>query len=244
VEDDRLLAENIRQSLEKEGLMIAGVAGNLKSAVEIMKQKTVDLVLLDIQLDGPEDGIQTAIELMKIKWVPIIYMTGNTPLEIIDRIQNTFPAAFLEKPLRMRELYIQIELALINFNAGNLPSPSRIESEYIFLPANKGLIGVRVQEILFIKADRVNSQLFLSASEFERLYPTRKYGPVLISVHKGGIIPKLPFNFHSLSRSLVINLNQIQQIDSNSLFIHKHEIPIPDGKRKSLMNQLVIIKNT
>jgi len=243
VEDDRLLAENIKQTLTKEGFSVSGVARNLKEAVDIMKRNVIDIALIDIQLDGPEDGVATATELLRIKWIPIIYITAHTPLEMDERMKKTLPAAFLEKPLRVRELAVQIELALHNFGVGNLPSAYQLPSEQLFLPADKGHIGVKIREILYLKADRVYSQLFLSEKEFSRIYPGRTYGHVLILSNMGSVFRRLPADFYLLSRSLVINLNHLARVDSNRLFMQQHEIPIPEGRRKDLIDRLAVVKS-
>ncbi|MCE7062206.1 response regulator transcription factor [Dyadobacter sp. CY343] len=243
VENDPLLAASMVLGLEKEGFTIAGTAATLTAATDLMRRKPVDLAVIDIQLDGPEDGVATALELNRIRWVPIIYITGNTPLEVKERLRKTFPAAFLEKPLRMRELSVQIDLALNNFHSGNIFGTQPVKSDHIFLPSNQGYIGVKLKEILYIKADRVHSQLYLSPQEFERLFPGKKYNLVLITINKGAILPKLPSFFYQLTRSFVINLNEIYRFDASRLFIQNKEIPIPEGKRKELMNILLVVKN-
>ncbi|WP_221392634.1 response regulator transcription factor [Dyadobacter sp. NIV53] len=243
VEDDELIAANIESGLKREGLAIAGIAGDLQSSVNIMKKKKVDLAVIDIELSGPEDGIDTAIELNKIKWIPVIYITGNKPLEIKDKLLKTFPAAFLEKPLSIRELFVQIGLALNNFYSGNIPNSNQIDSEHVFLPTYKGFIGVKVKEILFIQAERINSLLYLTENEHSRLFPGSRYEPVLVSTNKGSIFSILPLHFYQLSRSYVINLEQLYRFDSTRIFVHTFEIPIPEGKRKELMNRLLMVKS-
>jgi DNA-binding response OmpR family regulator len=243
VENDPLLAASMALGLEKEGFTVAGSAATLNAAAEIMKRKSVDLAVIDIQLDGPEDGVATAIELNRIKWTPIIYITGNTPLEVKDRLRKTFPSAFLEKPLAIRELSVQIELALNNFHSGNLFGVQPLRTDHIFLPSSHGYIGVKLKEILYIKAERIHSQLYLSAQEFDRLFPGKKYNPILVMINKGAILAKLPSNFYQLTRSFVINLNEIYRFDSSRLFIQNKEIPIPEGKRKELLNILMVVKN-
>jgi DNA-binding response OmpR family regulator len=242
VEDDTLLAENIARTLEAEGFGNCDAASDLKTAVSIMKKNPADLALIDIQLDGPEDGVATATELLKIKWIPIIYMTGNTPLEIKERMRSTFPAAFFEKPLRVRELSVQIDLALHNFHNGNYSPPDAGSSDQLFLPTTQGFAGVKTKEILFMKADRIHSQLFVSEKEYQRIYPGKKYGPIPLYINMGGVFRQLPSQFFLLSRSSVINLDHISRIDSTRLFIENHEIPIPEGRRKDLVSRLKVIK--
>jgi DNA-binding response OmpR family regulator len=243
VENDALLAASMTRGLEREGFIIAGSAATMDAATAIMQRKQVDLAVIDIELDGPEDGVTTATELNRIKWIPIIYITGNTPLEVKERLRKTFPAAFLEKPLNIRELAVQIDLALNNFHYGNLPGTQPLESDHLFLPSSQGYIGVKLKEILYIRAERVHSQLYLSPQGFERLFPGKKYEPVLITINKGAILPKLPSYFYQLTRSFVVNLNEIYRFDSSRLFIQNIEIPIPEGKRKELMNMLLIVKS-
>lgn len=248
IEDDALLAANIELSLTKQGLIVVGIATNLKEAVDIIKRNPVDLALIDIQLNGPEDGIVTAAELLRIKWIPIIYMTGNTPLEVEERLKKTYPAAFLEKPLSMNELVVQVKLALLNFNAGNLPAPQPSLSEYLFLPADKGHISVRVKEILYIKANGGYSRLFVSKTAYSEIYPSdiypqKSYDPILISANMGRIFRRLSSDFYLLSRSMVINLSHISRIEANRLFITNEEIAIPEGRRKDLMTRLSVVTN-
>lgn len=243
VEDDLLLAESIRYSLQKEGIRVVGVAHNFKDSVLLMRQHDIDIALIDIQLDGPEDGIATAAELTKMKWIPIIYMTGNTPLELEERMQKTYPAAFLEKPIRERELAVQVKLAFLNFKADNLPSPLPNQTESVFLPTDKGYIGIKVKEISYIEASGNQAKLFLSEEAFSKMHPKKAYKPILISTSMGRIFHNLPANFYRLSRFTVINLNQISRIDAHRLFIRNDEITIPEGKRKELMDRLVVVRS-
>lgn len=242
VEDDTESLLYLKGSIEQEGIIVSGIASNMQSAKAILKEEDIDLALINVQIAGPEDGIDVAIELLKVKWIPIIYMTAKIPSTLSDKMQQTFPAAFLEKPLNIRELSIQIQLAIHNFHGGNLPVAQKIEAEFVFLPAYQGYIGVKVKDILYIKAERINSLLFISKFEFERLYPGKPYGPVLISANKGSISPRLPSHFYNLSRSFIVNLHHIHKIESTRIFVQSHEISIPEGKRKELINQVVTIK--
>lgn len=242
VEDDLLLATDLKRSLSSEGWIISGIARNLTAAVEIMTKEPVDLALIDMKLDGPEDGVATALELQKIKWIPVIYMTGTTPMELKTRISETFPAAFLEKPLRMKELAIQIELALNNFQGGFIPNPQKTQSEFIFLPTNSGLVRVKINDIVYIKADRNNSQLYLTTTDIQSINKAESTAPLFVTINKGRIFQELPSNFFALSRSLVLNLNHILTISTETIYMQSHALPIPEGRRKDLLDQLVIIK--
>src|SRR6218665_1407189 len=121
VEDNPLTALTIEEVLTKFGYFICGKAVDFGSAVTIMKNESPDLIIIDIDLDGQQpDGIMTAHELLRIKPIPIIYLTGVTEFETFQRAKKTNPVAYLYKPFRDDELAIQIELALSNFYQGNI----------------------------------------------------------------------------------------------------------------------------
>lgn len=240
IEDDPLLAEQISQTLIRKGYKVAGRATNLEMALKVMKKEKPDLALIDIKLDGPEDGIATAKELLKIKWMPIIYITGDSIMEVVERSKSTFPAAFLEKPLRPKELLVQIDLALHNFNEGNLPSGATAGSDELFVLSNKSYIRIKPTEILYIEADHIYSRLFLTREGFDRLYPKTAFRPVHISMGLGNVLRQLPTHFYRLSRSLVINPERIDRLDSNYLFMGDHKIDIPESSRSALLARLKI----
>lgn len=242
IEDDPVFAEQIKQSLLREGYSVSGIAVNLPTALESMKKHSPDLALIDIKLDGPEDGITTAKELLKLKWIPIIYITGDLLSKAVERSKSTFPAAFLEKPLRAKELSVQIEIALHNFNEGNLPSPAPSIAEQLFVLADKNYVRIKQSEILFIKADRIYANIFLTNSEFQRLYPRNNYRPVHASMNMGSIFQQLSMNFYRVSRSLVINSERIDRLGPKCIIMENHEITIPDGSRTALLTRLNIIK--
>ncbi len=241
VEDDLFMATDIEESLVKAGYIISGKANSYETAVHSMKQSQPDLVLVDIALDGPADGIVTVKELMRIKWVPVIYLTGNSETDTFNRAKSTFPAAFLHKPFRVREVSAQIELAMHNFYAGTIAGAPDLP-DHTFLPTGSGYIRVIKSEIRFLKADRSNSELFLTLAGFQRIFLAKPYQPITISLNLGKLLPYLSPDFYQLSRSLVINLSQLDRIESNLLYIDSYKITIPEGARKPLLDRLKVIK--
>ncbi|MFD2574359.1 LytTR family transcriptional regulator DNA-binding domain-containing protein [Spirosoma soli] len=135
----------------------------------------------------------------------------------------------------------QIDLALHNFYAGNINGAPGLP-DHTYLPTGSGYIRVIKAEIMYVKADRTTSELYLTTSGFNRIYPNKPYQFISISLNLGKLLPYLSDGFYQLSRSLVINLNYLDRIESNRLYIGSQEIPIPDGARKSLIEQLQVVK--
>lgn len=241
VEDEPLLAENISLQLSKNGYEVSGIATNLNEAVVLIKTEGADLALIDLGLAGPEDGVNTAEELIKIRWIPIIYVTGRPLTESLSRVKATSPAAFLQKPLRPQELVVQIELALHNFMEGNLPSVFWESSDLFFVPYHKGHLGLHVEDILYIKSDSNYAEVFMTSARYNQMFPGKLYAPIHVFVPMGTLHKELPSHFFLLSRFEVINLKQIESIGKGNLFLGGHERTIPDGRRNALFSQLRVI---
>ena len=109
VEDERIVALHLRQQLSKLGYMVAGIAANGNDALRIVKDKSPDVVLMDIHIDGDMDGIQTAA---KIKGLPVIFLTAYSEEPTLERARQTQPFGYLVKPVSERELHATIQMTL------------------------------------------------------------------------------------------------------------------------------------
>src|SRR6476620_1806846 len=115
VEDESIVALDLANGLERDGYNIAGIADNAEEAQQLFTDNEIDIVLMDVNIIGEKDGIDTAIGILKQKAVPIIYLTAFTDALTIERIKQTHPAAFLSKPYTLTNLRIAIDLAVNNF---------------------------------------------------------------------------------------------------------------------------------
>lgn len=112
VEDDTSAAESIRDALEAAGYRVSATVPSGARALEAARHAKPSLVLMDVQLDGPLDGIQTATLLREQMDVPVVYLTSFVDHETLHRAKQTAPHGYLRKPFGPRELTIAVELAL------------------------------------------------------------------------------------------------------------------------------------
>lgn len=117
VEDESIVAMDLSAGLLHNGYHVTGIADNAADARDLFVQNDVDIVLMDINLIGEKDGVDTVVDLMKIKQRPVIYLTAFTDNATVERVKKTFPAAFLTKPYNIANVRIAIDLALNNFAA-------------------------------------------------------------------------------------------------------------------------------
>jgi PAS domain S-box-containing protein len=112
VEDDTSAAESIRDALEASSYHVSATVPSGARALEAAAHSPPSLVLMDVQLDGPLDGIETATLLRERMDVPVVYLTNSVDLETLRRAKQTAPHGYLRKPFGPRELMIAVELAL------------------------------------------------------------------------------------------------------------------------------------
>jgi PAS domain S-box-containing protein len=111
VEDETIVAADLEIKLKQLGYEVAGIASQGREAVEMAMRRKPQLVLMDIQLEGSMDGIETAREINSRHDVPIVYLTAHSDPATLSRAKLSGPFGYILKPFDERELVTQIELA-------------------------------------------------------------------------------------------------------------------------------------
>lgn len=117
VEDESIVALDLQSRLNALGFSVQGIAKSGERALEMVTESSPDIVLMDVQLAGSLDGIETARLLREIRPVPVIFLTAYSDQDSIQRAKTSFAYGYLLKPFQERELIITIELALYKFEA-------------------------------------------------------------------------------------------------------------------------------
>ena len=112
VEDERLLSEDLKETLLGLGYAVTSSVGSGRAAIDWAARNPVDLALMDIKLSGDLDGIQTAEILRNRFKVPVVYLTAYSDDGILKRAKTTQPFGYVLKPYRESEIKSAIEIAL------------------------------------------------------------------------------------------------------------------------------------
>ncbi len=115
VEDEAILAMNQERLLSRMGYQVCGVTDNGRTAVGIVKRSAPDLILMDIRIRGPIDGIQTAELIRLFSDVPVLYTTAYSDEETLIRLRNTSYSRYLFKPYQVEELQEAVEACRTQF---------------------------------------------------------------------------------------------------------------------------------
>ena len=110
VEDELIVASDLRITLERAGYSICGIARSVIRAQEILKTVKPDMVLLDIYLRGDPTGIDLAAEL-NTRRIPFVYLSANCNRQVLEAAKLTEPYGFLVKPFREKDLLVTLDIA-------------------------------------------------------------------------------------------------------------------------------------
>lgn len=112
VEDERIVAMDIQQTLRDCGYDAPAIASSADEALARVCERRPELVLMDIRINGARDGIDTA-ELLKSQFdVPIVYLTAHADDATLQRAKSTAPHGYLVKPIKAAELKSAVEISL------------------------------------------------------------------------------------------------------------------------------------
>jgi DNA-binding LytR/AlgR family response regulator len=242
VEDEGLVAMELEESLLNEGYNVIDIADNCDDACEAHRKQNADLILLDINIKGNYDGIETATRLMEIKEVPFIYLTAFTDAPTLDRAKKTFPAAYLSKPYQVTNLTIAIEMALHNFAFRKAPGPKMqvvdweekkekpAESRESILSFNNSIFVK--QNYKFIKIDMGDIYYLEADSNYTYIYTVENKYAIRHSLQN--VMDKLMLsNFVRTHRSYAVNINHLTTFNDSFVNIGNYEIPLGRNYKES-----------
>lgn len=231
VEDEAIIAEDLSEILVSLGYEVTGIAISAREALQLIEESVPDLILLDIRLKGGKDGIELAREIRDHYRLPFIFLTSHADHSTLERAKEVNPYGYLLKPFEEREIYAGIEMGLANFEKENR-QPQRSQSEMIlndslFVRSNSMLVKIRFSEILYLEADGNYTHINTQNKRF-----------TLRSILKELDLALEGHSFARIHKSYLVNLNMIDSIDTQSVHIGGHEIPISRSQHSWLMNRI------
>jgi len=238
VEDEMIIAANISLQLTSLGYEVGGIVPKGEEALIQIKENQPDIILLDINLKGKLDGIETAILMQKDYNIPIIYLTANADEHHFNRAKATNPYAFISKPFKKLDLQHAIELTIsrimIDENSDNNSNINSVSSfvltDCVFVKHHDKMLKISIKDIYYIEAERNYCRIFSKDKEF------------LLVMTLKDIDKKLPLeHFIRIHRSFIVNLSHIDEVASSHVLVSRKVIPISKIHREELLQRLQTI---
>jgi CheY-like chemotaxis protein len=112
VEDERIIGFDLRRRLGRMGHTVVGITASGEEAIAHAHRLQPDLVLMDVRFRGPMDGIEAAQHIWIQCRIPVVFMSGYTTVETLERIWRTVPSGYLSKPFFDDQLRMALERTL------------------------------------------------------------------------------------------------------------------------------------
>ncbi len=129
IEDEPLIALNLKIILEKRGFEVTGHAGNFEDAHKLFYANKPDIVLSDIKLEDDESGIEIVTNLKTISNFCVLYLTSYGDDAMIEKALSTNPTAYITKPFKEADLYASLKLASATIKNKNVNPDFRYNKE-------------------------------------------------------------------------------------------------------------------
>jgi PAS domain S-box-containing protein len=117
VEDEIIVAWDIKETLEKLGHTVVDLAISGEEAIRSVTSDRPDLVLMDIRLEGEMDGIVAGDEIYRNLSIPVVYLTAHADEFTLERATKTNPFGYIVKPFHAKSLQSTVKVALQRYQA-------------------------------------------------------------------------------------------------------------------------------
>ncbi|WP_422091850.1 LytR/AlgR family response regulator transcription factor [Tenacibaculum ovolyticum] len=240
IEDTADDAFVLREMLEQNNYNVVAIASSYQEALTLFYKLDIDLIIIDVFLDGNPDGIIFAetISITPNVLKPFVFLTSSKNRQIFERAKLTKPFSFLLKPFNELEMLYALEIAVEKFyEQSNIFSSEDkntvISQDYLFIKKTNALRKVMLSNILYIEVDDRYCNIITEKEKY------------IIQVSLGKISELLDNEiFIRTHRKYIVNSNAIEQIILNdNLLILKgnHKVTF-SGKYKNVVKDFHILK--
>jgi DNA-binding LytR/AlgR family response regulator len=240
VEDEVLIAEDLKEILLEVGYEEVFKARNFAQAIDALNTKSIDIVLLDINLNDAKSGIDLGLYIHQNLQIPFIYITSYSDAETIASVKQSKPSAFLLKPYNKAHLLASIEIAFFNYttnlNAADKPADDKInekeENELIIngqflVKDGYRYVKVPLDDILWFESDKN----YIEINTYQKKFLLRASLKKLQSM--------LPADkFVKCNKQFIINIMQADSFNSNSIEIKGQQIAISRTEQTEVLKKL------
>jgi two-component system LytT family response regulator len=239
IEDTASQSDALKKVLIENNYTVVGVATNYTDALSMFYKYTVDVIIIDVFLDGKPDGITFAetITIIPNASKPFVFLTSSRDRQIFERAKLTHPFSFLMKPFNDLEILYAIEMAVEKFYAQTNVFLSETEdtvisNESLFIKKKNALKKVALSDIIYIEVEDRYCNIVTEKEKFVILISLTKIS-VLLQKNK----------FIRTHRNYIVNADKIEEIIiADNLIILKgnHKVSLSE-KYKDFIKKINII---
>lgn len=231
-----IIAANLSLQLTKLGYEVTGIESRGEEAVHHALVNSPDIVLMDVNLKGDLDGIETVNIIRQRSDVGVVYLTANNDEATFGRAKATQPQAFISKPFHKLNLQRTIALVaeqLVESSEPELPRSSNsfeVMDDRIFVRHGGKMVKILLDHILYVEADRNYCNIVTENGDY-----------LVVSTLKSIENRLRNGNFIRVHRSFLVNISKLDSLAESHLEIRRKTIPVSRSYKESLMGRLQTI---
>ncbi len=220
VEDNLIIAEDIKSLLSSFGYIVVAIVDKASSAIAILKRETIDLIIIDIVIKGDLSGIDLAEIIATNYKIPFIYLTSNSDKATIEKAIQHQPKAYIVKPFNEIDIFTNIRLAMaINKGA----EAKKIVTSLMF-NIDGQFVKITMTDFLFAQS----KGNYLTITTTTKKYITRMSCKELLHVGSD-------FSFFQIHKSYIVNPINILSYNLNSVSVKGFKLPLGRAYKLAFM---------
>lgn len=115
VEDEMLTVRYLQGIVEKLGISVCASFDNGEDVLELLKTMPCDMILMDINIKGNLDGLETTRIILQRYQIPVIFITAYNDQETLNRALDLAPYGFIAKPFTQYDIEVGIRFGFKRF---------------------------------------------------------------------------------------------------------------------------------
>lgn len=230
VEDELITAMEFKEALVDAEFEVPVIADRVTKAKEAFETISFDLILLDITLKHDQsNGLDFAEFVRKSSSTPIMFITGDTNETMLERMNSLGNCNYMMKAVRTPELVFKSKLMI--GNKDSLTSEGVKYQEVVLLPLNRSHQKVKKSDIVAIKGNGSYSDIYIASEAHHHT----------LSMNMKKLLEGLDYpDFFRLNRSNIVNINYIEKIEKDQLYLSSHQLQfaLAKGVKKEILEIL------
>lgn len=238
VEDEEIWIQNLKLLLDDFGYSVAKTASSADEALFALNNCEYDVILMDINLNGKNTGIELGKIINKLYKKPFIFITANHDKHSLEEAASAYPSAYLTKPIDPSSLFIAIQNAINNFSNNTPASADNTEGSFssFFIKQGNKYKKIDWRDVVYLSAGKNYISVFnsLDKTEYYLRSSLQKTMQQIIPAH-------LRRQFAQINRAEVVQIPFITEVMADSVSTLFKSFQLSDTFSKDVRNRLKIV---
>lgn len=231
VEDEPLIADSLEMIVNDTGYECIGQTDNVTDALLMIGNHQPDLILLDINLAGNQEGLDLAEILQKREKIPCVFISAYSDEKTVERSSKTDPYGYLVKPFNQSDVRVALKLAFAAIERKKESDDELISSDgTVYIKEANGYQKVQISEVQYVQADDIYAVLISGQQKVMISKSLKQLEPLLIK-----------FGFIRIHKSYIINKNAVDKIKDGHAYVGNEIIPIGRAYKENLLSHLKVL---